>query len=106
MRIISSKPVDISTVKYILEQREKEGELGYEQQQSLDYAKKFEKRDANKSEKLISEIMNKFEKITNDTAVKLVDVSPKNPESVRAILLKDRVELSESELTELMALLG
>lgn len=102
MNIISSKPVTLEEASEILETREKEGALEYEQQQSLEYLKKFAKK---KEKESVKEIM-KNKKVPLETAVKLADISPKMSNTVRAILVKDKLDLSEDEIAEIIKIIS
>lgn len=103
MKIISSVPITLASVKEILDKREKEGELGYEQKQAHDYVKKFSKYDKKEAEQLKDKLM-KNKKITAEIAVTLVNIAPKNPELVKTIASKDKIELSEDEINEILKL--
>jgi len=104
MNIVSSKPITLSEAKSILEKRKKEADLEYEQQQSLEHAEKFAKIEVKAAKKLVDELM-KNEKLSIDTAIKIVDIMPKKPETLKAILLKDKIEMSDEEMTQLLELL-
>lgn len=103
MKVNSSAPLTLAAVKEILEAREKEGELGYEQKQAQDYAKKFSKSSRKEAEALLERIM-KNKKITREVAVVLVNVAPKHPELVRTIAAKDKIDLTEEEIAEILKL--
>lgn len=105
MKIVSSEPVPLTDVKEILKKREKEEEeLAYEQAQSLENAEKFAETPPAEVKKLISEIT-KNNKISAETAVKIVDLMPKYVSTLKAILIKDKVELSDEELEAVIKLL-
>lgn len=101
MKVLNSVPASVSEVKDILKKREKEGELGYEQQLSLEYSDNFSKHSKTEAEKLTKQIM-KNGKINEETAIKLVDLFPTNADLVRAILLKDKIELNDEEVNEIV----
>ena len=91
MNVISSEPISLSEVKEILEKRKKEDtELGYEQQQTLDHSEKFSKHSAKESASLVKELL-KNKKLSKETAIKIADIMPKNIETLKAILLKDKI---------------
>ncbi len=100
MDIKSSKAVTVSEAKEILAKRKEDGELGYEQSQALENAEKYAKYDPEKARKLVEEIAKG--KIPHETAIKIVDVCPDNAATLRAILVKDRIELSEEEINEIL----
>ncbi|MEW6722993.1 MAG: RNA polymerase Rpb4 family protein [Candidatus Micrarchaeota archaeon] len=101
MDVKSSRPVTIHEVKEILARRKEEGELGYEQSQALDNAERFAKVDSEKAAKL-AEAISGIGKISKETAIKILDVWPDNPATLRAVLLKDRVELSEEDIAKVL----
>ena len=101
MNITSSKPITLSEAKDILEKRKKESDLEYEQQQAFEHAEKFSKSDPKAAKKLVDELM-KNEKLSIDTAIKIVDIMPKKPETLKAILLKDKIEMSDEEIAQLL----
>lgn len=105
MDIKSSKPVTLSEVKDLLSKRKKDGELGYEQSETLAYCEKFVKEDAKASRKLADRIMKENGKINEEIAARLVDIKPRKPDTLKAILLKDKIELSEEELNAIFNLL-
>ncbi|MBI5051401.1 hypothetical protein HZC08_01450 [Candidatus Micrarchaeota archaeon] len=105
MIVNSSKAVTLSEVREILKQRESEGELGYEQKQTLDYAEKFSKSSKKDADSKVEEIM-KNEKVLLETAVKIVDISPKKIETLKAILVKDKLELDEEEINSILKIIS
>lgn len=96
MKVKSSKAVSVSEAKEILSERQKEGELGYEQSQALEHAEKFCKEKPGKLEKAV-EKLKKHDGITDELAVKIADISPTDPSTIKAILAKDRIEISDEE---------
>lgn len=105
MEIKSSKAVSVSEAKEILAKRKEDGELGYEQTQALENCEKYARYDGEKARKLVDALA-KGGKLTRETAIKIVDVGPDNPATLRAILVKDRVELSEEDINEILKQLG
>ncbi len=101
MDIKSSKATSIADVKEILSKRKESGELGYEQSQALDNSEKSAKLTAAKSAALAAKIA-KIGKMTEDIAIKVVDISPTSPATLRAILAKDKVEASEEEIAQIL----
>ncbi|MDD5337508.1 MAG: hypothetical protein PHS02_03425 [Candidatus ainarchaeum sp.] len=103
MKVNGTHPVTVAEARDILEGREKEGELGYEQKQTQDYAKKFAKYTRKEAEALVEKIM-KNKRVTREVAVSLVNVSPKYAETVRTMALKDKIDLSQEEAEEILKL--
>ncbi|HLC69081.1 MAG TPA: hypothetical protein VJH24_04540 [Candidatus Bilamarchaeaceae archaeon] len=104
MNVVSTKAVGVGTVKKILGERAKDEELGYEQQQSLEHAEKFAQLDEKATAKLVEDLC-KVEKLTEETAFKIADVLPRQPETLAAILVKDKVDLTEEELRNVLGIL-
>ncbi len=101
MEIKSSRPVSVSEAKEIMAKRKEDGELGYEQSQSLENSERFAKLDADKARKSVQKLKEN-PKISEDMAVKIVDICPDNPATLKAILVKDRVELSDDEIDKIL----
>jgi len=101
MEVKSSKAVTVEYTEKVLTKREKEGELGYEQTQALEHAKKFNKEQGKKIEKTI-DALTKHERITKEIAVKIIDIAPENPATLKTILAKDRIEISDEEATSIL----
>jgi DNA-directed RNA polymerase subunit F len=104
MKILSSTPVSVSEVKEILEKRQKEGELNYEQTLALEHAEKADS--AKGMKKKVEEVQDSFKKIPLATAIKIVDIKPKQPATLRAILVQGKVDLNEEEINELLKIIG
>ncbi|MFH1785508.1 MAG: RNA polymerase Rpb4 family protein [Candidatus Micrarchaeota archaeon] len=101
MEIKSSKPTLVGEAKEILTKRNEEGELGYEQNQALENSQRFSTIDEDKAKKLV-ENLKKNEKINEDLAVKIVDIHPKNPATLKAILVKYRIEMTDEEIEKIL----
>ena len=101
MEIKSSDPVSLAKVKEILSKRQKDGELGYEQAQALEHAEKFCNSDPGKVKKTI-EALKKHDKITEELAVKIADIGPTDPSTIKAILAKERIEISDEEAAAIL----
>jgi len=99
------RPVMLAEVEKILEKRQgTAGEFGFEQQTSLEYAKRFSHLKYNDAKEMLDEL-EKLE-IKTETAVKIVDLLPKNKSQLMLILVKDKVELSEKKMEKVEALIA
>jgi DNA-directed RNA polymerase subunit F len=101
MEIKSSKPVSLTDAKKVLAERSEEGELGYEQSQALGHAEKFAKFTPDRVIKLLA-FLTKNDKIKEDLAINIIDICPTDPATLKAILIKHRVELSEDEIAQII----
>ena len=99
------RPVLLSEVEKILEKRQgTAGEFGFEQQTSLEYAKRFSHLKYNDAKEMLDEL-EKLE-VKTETAVKIVDLLPKNKSQLMLILVKDKVELPEKKMEKVEALIA
>ncbi len=64
-------------------------------------SKKFNKEKNNKIEKTVEALI-KHEAITEEIAVKIIDIAPENPATLKTILAKDRIEISEEEAASIL----
>jgi DNA-directed RNA polymerase subunit F len=101
MEIKGTKPVTVSEAKDILAKRKEEvTELGYEQNQALEHSERFGKLDAEKARKLVEKLVKS--KLSEELAVKIVDVHPTTVASIKAIVSKDKIELSEEDAEKIL----
>jgi DNA-directed RNA polymerase subunit F len=100
MEVKSSKAVTAAEARAILAARKEGGELGYEQSQALENLEVTATADPKKAGGLRNNLAKG--KVTGEMAVKLIDVKPENAATVRAILSKDKVELSEEEINDIV----
>jgi DNA-directed RNA polymerase subunit F len=105
MNITESRPVSISEANDLLAKRAKDTELEYEQEQAAEHADKFTKLKLKDIEKLVKSIMEKYEKVDLELAQKIADIAPKRPETLKAILMRKRVDLSDEEVEDLLKMI-
>jgi len=98
-KIIEQSNVPLHEVKTILSERNKDGELNYEQQAAFDYSKKFAKITPAKGEKLSKDLQD-IEGLTEDLKTKIIDLVPADLESVQLILYKS--ELSDDTAKQIL----
>ncbi|OIO21353.1 DNA-directed RNA polymerase subunit F [Candidatus Micrarchaeota archaeon CG11_big_fil_rev_8_21_14_0_20_47_5] len=99
--VLSKKPLCLAEVGEILEERKKDGELGFEQKASLDYCAKFSKLSFEDAKGVVEDL-EKFAAIDEETRIKIVDVLPVHASQVRALLQKSKIALSEGEILEVL----
>ncbi len=100
------RPATLAEVEKILDKRQSVGggEFGFEQQTSLEYAKRFSHLKLSDAKAMLEEL-EKLD-IRTETAVKIVDLLPKNKSQIMLILAKDKVELPEKTLAKAEALIA
>jgi DNA-directed RNA polymerase subunit F len=97
MNVMSERAITDIEAKEILESREKEGELRYEQKNALELLKKFVKLDKEKSASL-SEELAKIEKLRERQIVAIINFLPEDRDDLRAVLQKDYSVLTDEEI--------
>ncbi len=107
MRITNTKPATTAEVLEILRERKEAGEeLGYEQANALEHAENFAKCEGKKAEGILKKVKAASPKIDDETAVKIVDIMPAHESTLRAVLLKNKIEISDEEMKEVLKALG
>jgi DNA-directed RNA polymerase subunit F len=100
------RPATLAEVEKILDKRQGVGggEFGFEQQTSLEYAKRFSHLKHSDAKDMLEEV-EKLE-IKPETAVKIVDLLPMNKSQLMLVLSKDKVELSEKKMSQLEGIIA
>ena len=99
------RPATLAEVEKILEKRQgTAGEFGFEQQTTLDYAKKFAKLKMSEAQELAKEL--EALGVKPETAVKIADILPINKGQFALILAKDRASLTDKKVTEIEELVA
>jgi len=75
------------------------------QKSALDHAQKVTKISVEDANKIIEEV-SALDEVTDAIAVKIADILPKYPEDVRAIFSKERVNLSNDEINQIIDIVG
>jgi DNA-directed RNA polymerase subunit F len=101
-KVISTKNIPLCEVKEILSERQKQGDLTYEQQQALDYSKKFSKLTPSKAEKLAEELR-QIEGLDEDFIIKALDILPTDLDTARLIAYKSGA-INEDKLKQVVEL--
>ncbi len=102
-KMVEEKPITLFQVKELLKARKKEKELTYEQDQTYKYASTFSKLPKAKTAKLLGEL-EKLETISEELAIKLVDVMPTEEETIN-LFREKKDEVSEEDLKAALELL-
>jgi DNA-directed RNA polymerase subunit F len=97
MNVITEELIPDIKAKEILENREKEGELKYEQKNSLEVLRKFVKLDSEKIANLMEELK-KIEKLRDRHLVAIVNFLPEDRDDLHAVLHKDYTTLTDEEI--------
>lgn len=101
-KMISSRPVSLEEAKEILKERTEGKTPTYEQSLTLEYVKKFAKLSKTKEEKLLQELK-ALEEVSEELAVKIVDILPKDIDSLRLIVPKS-AKLKDETIKQILDL--
>ncbi len=96
--ILSEKIITNTEAKEILTERKKEIELGYEQKNTSDYLKKYDRLTVKKVEKMIEELK-KIPKLREKQIISIVNILPEDLDDLRLVMEKEYTTLNEDEKT-------
>lgn len=102
--IVGDRTVSLLEVKEILQKRKREGELKYEQENSLKYATTFVKAKKPQLKKLETEL-EKIPGINAELKMKILDILPKHFE-VMQVLVEKGMEVEEESLKKAQELVS
>ncbi|HLC47478.1 MAG TPA: hypothetical protein VJI13_00230 [Candidatus Norongarragalinales archaeon] len=100
MKIVEEKPISYSHAKELLTKRKKDSELGYEQQNTLDYLEKFDKLSESESVKLQKEL-EELNILSEKQIAELVNNLPSKEDLVKTILSKEKLEFTADQIKEI-----
>lgn len=102
-KLNSSRQISLSEVKELLREKPEGKELGYEQDMTLKYVKKFSRVPKAKVEELIEELK-LIEGIEEAIAIRLADLMPEEKETIVAVLPKG-TKFSEEQLGQALKII-
>ncbi len=105
-KVEGAHPVSLVEVRQILEPRSVEADFGYEQQTSLDYARKFAKLTPEDAAKMAKELGEEIPALKGEHTVKFVDILPTHPSSISAILAPTRIALSPAQTAKCLEIIA
>lgn len=94
------KPVTSAEALEILEERKKDGELGYEQKLAYEHMGKFSKLGTGEARKMIKELMEYG--ADEAVAIKICDIMPLDATQLKQILVKSKKSFEEDEIGKMM----
>ncbi|MGB9732471.1 MAG: RNA polymerase Rpb4 family protein [Candidatus Micrarchaeia archaeon] len=101
-----SEPEPISAIEAleVLEERKKEGELGYEQQLAYEHAKKFARLSKEKAEKLEKELIELG--IGKKLAKKIIDIMPLNDMQLKQVVIFEKRSFDDQTISKILEVLN
>ncbi len=105
MELVKTTPVSTPEALDLLQKRQKDGELGYEQQNTLTHLEKTAKIDA-KAAKTLKKALEKSDvALSEEQASALVSLMPKNADDVRAVLAQEKTDATDEQIKALLSVL-
>jgi len=101
MNIISEKEITDAEAKELLESREKESELKYEQKSALSVLRKFIKVEPEKIRKLVEELKS-VERLRERQIVAIANFLPEDRDDLRAVLHKEYTAFTPEEIEKIL----
>jgi len=101
MKVIKVKPTGMPEAKKIMLSREKKKELSYEQKLALEHLNKFTKISPSNAEKFLEEL-SKVLRMSEETMVKILDLTPKTPDELRMIFAREKFSLKDKEIKKIL----
>ncbi|MBI2545406.1 MAG: hypothetical protein HYW22_02305 [Candidatus Aenigmarchaeota archaeon] len=101
MEVMIEELISNAKAKEILEEKEKKGELKFEQKNSLDVLKRFVKIDLAKATTL-TEDLRKIEKLRDRHVMNIVNFLPEDKDDLRAVLGKEYSSLTDEEIDQII----
>ncbi len=83
-----SRLASVAEVMYLLEERKKDGELGYEQTLTYEYATKFSKLKESDAKKMTKELEDLG--LSELLSLKVIEIMPAEPNLLKLILAMDK----------------
>jgi DNA-directed RNA polymerase subunit F len=101
MNITNERSATLAEVQSLLKKRQKDGELSYEQSNSLAYAESFAKLDVKEAQSL-DRALEKLGFLTPAARSGLVDLLPKKEDEVKAVLAREGIEAGDEQIKEVL----
>ena len=97
--------VPLAEVKAILEEEAGQRELSTEQKYALEHAQRFSRLDDKKAKKLIGELIEGVEGLSEVLAVKMADIMPVDAEDIRVMFAKERSQPQKKDIEKILGII-
>ncbi len=104
MKVLETKTVSLPEAKKILLEREKEGELVYEQKLAVEHSKKHAKLKDEEAQKMVGELSSIL-RMNPEVLAQVVNILPKTTDELRAIFARERFSLKEEEVNRILEII-
>ena len=103
MEVKEEKEVTWAEAKRILEAKEKEKELGYEQKNALEHLRKFSKLTHKKSQEMLEEL-DKMERLKDRQKIAIINTMPQDMEDLRVLFANEVTKLSDEDKKKILSI--
>jgi DNA-directed RNA polymerase subunit F len=103
MKVESEKTITWAEVRKVLEKKEKEKELSYEQKNALDHLRKFSKISEKTASEMVDEL-GKVERLKEKHIVSIINHMPQELEDLRVLFANEIVNLSEEDKKKIISI--
>jgi DNA-directed RNA polymerase subunit F len=103
MKVNDEKFVAWPEIKKILEKKEKEKELSYEQKNALDHLRKFTKLSEKSAAEMVEDL-GKMERLKEKHIISIINHMPQDPDDVRTLFANEVINLSEDDRKKIVSI--
>ena len=103
MEIKQEKEIPWAEAKKILEAKEKEKELGYEQKNALEHLRKFSKLSQKNTKDMLEEL-GKMERLKDRQKISIANQLPQDMEDLRVLFANEVIKLSEDDKKKILSI--
>lgn len=96
-KIVQKRPLPLSEVKSMLEQRTEGGEFNYTQRVALDHATKFSRLSSESTKTLLDKLQNEFG-LDLDASVQICNIVPETVEELKIVTSERYSDLDNTKL--------
>lgn len=102
-----AEALSIPEVHDLLErERANRGELSYEQTLSLEHAKAFDRLGSREDAEELREKLEDLDRVTEEQAIKIVDILPETEEELEAVFSEDRREFTDEDADTIISIVS
>ena len=101
MNVIDTKPIGMPEARAIMDSKEKDKELTYEQKLAAEHLNKFTVLEPAKAKKLLEEISDVL-RMSDETKIQILNLLPKTPDELRMIFTRENFSLKDSETKKIL----
>lgn len=104
MAVVKQKFISNAEALDVLQKRKKEGELGYEQQLTLDYLEKNAVLSLKEANALVKDLAG-LGLLSDELVIELTNVLPSKEDEVQAVLSSEKTSLSDEDMKKVLEVL-